>query len=145
MNLSKKELEEQAHWWISCIPDKLDLLESAVPPELYNHLDYSISSLAFLGKYLVKQYTIESMIANSQEWDIFASYVGVVYEKNVPTAKWRIELEDEKNIYYGVPALKTQINTNFYPKYEITAMLDRKRADFLEAITNRHMELQTSG
>jgi len=55
-----------------------------------------------------------------------------------------IEIEDEKNIYFGVAALRTKGNTNFYPKYEITAMLDRKRMDFLQAITKRHIELQTS-
>lgn len=140
---SKKELEEDYHWWVTCIPDNLDSLENILPSELYQQLDYSIDSLGKIGEYLVANYTNEVLMADIEKWDAFASYIGAVYEKNVPTAKWRVELEDEKNIYYGVPALRTKGNTNFYPKYEITAMLERKRIDFLQAITKRHIELQT--
>jgi hypothetical protein len=140
---SNKELEDDYHWWITCIPDNLDFLESILPSELYQTLDYSIDSLGKLGEYLVDNFTNESLMSNIQNWDAFASYVGVVYEKNVPTAKWRVELEDDKNLYFGVPALRTKGNTNFYPKYEITAMIDRKRSDFLLAITKRHIALQT--
>lgn len=62
--------------------------------------------------------------------------------RNVPTAKWHVELEDKKNVYYGVPALRTEAKTTFVPKYEITAMLERKRPDFISAITKRHIDLQ---
>jgi len=140
---SKKDLEDDYHWWITCIPDNLDFLESILSPELHQQLDYSIESLSKIGEYLVDNYTNESLMSDIQKWDAFASYVGTVYEKNVPTAKWGVELEDEKNIYYGVPALRTKSNTNFYPKYEITAMIDRKRKDFLYAVTKKHIELQT--
>ena len=111
--------------------------------ELFEKLDYSVDSLLVIGEFLVDNYSIESLTSDVHKWDAFASYAGVVYEKQVPTAKWRVELDDEKNIYYGVPSLRTKGNTNFYPKYEITAMLDRKRKDFLQAITQRHIELQS--
>ena len=140
---SKKELEKDFHWWITCIPDKINLLEELAPKEFYGKLDYSLDSLNELGKYLVGNYSIDKLMENTELWDAFASYVGVVYEKNVPTAKWRVELDDEKNIYYGVPALRTAGHTNFYPRYEITAMLDRKRPDFLFEITKRHIKMQT--
>jgi hypothetical protein len=140
---SKKELEEDYHWWITCIPDSLDFLEKFLPTKIYQQLDYSVESLGIIGKYLIDNYTIESLMLDVKKWDAFASYVGVVYEKKVPTSKWRVELDDDKNVYYGVPALRTKGNTNFYPKYEITAMLDRKRPDFLQAIIKRHIELQT--
>jgi hypothetical protein len=30
---SKKELEDDYHWWITCIPDNLDFLESILPSD----------------------------------------------------------------------------------------------------------------
>ena len=119
------------------------VLENILANDLYQKLDYSIDSLKAIGEYIVENYTNETLMVDIQIWDAFAAYVGFVYEKNVPTAKWRVELEDEKNIYFGIPALRTKSNSNFYPKYEITAMMDRKRKDFLYAITKRHIELQT--
>lgn len=139
---SKQEIENDFEWWITCIPDKIERLEKLLPANLYGKLDYSLNSLGLLGEYICDNIpNIESLEQNKELWDCFASYIGTTYRRNVPTAKWRVEL-DEKNIYYGVPALRTNANTNFYPKYEITAMIDRKRKDFLEAITKRHIELQ---
>jgi len=46
-------------------------------------------------------------------WDCYASYVGTTYRRNVPTAKWHVELEGEKNVFYGVPALHTEAKNNF--------------------------------
>lgn len=84
---NKQELEENYHWWITCIPDNLDFLESILPSELYKQLDYSVDSLGLIGNYLIDNYTIESLMSDIQKWDAFASYVGVVYEKRVPNIK----------------------------------------------------------
>jgi hypothetical protein len=142
---SKHEIENEFEWWVTCIPDKIYRLEELLPIHLYTKLDYSINSLGVIGEYICGAIqSIESLTQNDELWDCLASYIGTTYRRNVPTAEWRIELDDEKSIYLGVPALRTKANTNFYPKYEITAMLDRKRPDFLQAITKRHTELQTS-
>ncbi|WP_335966819.1 hypothetical protein [Galbibacter sp. PAP.153] len=140
---NKKELENDFEWWITCIPDKIERLEELIPPSIFSQLDYSLQSLNILGNYIIEKIQTVSNLKNEQElWDCIASYVGTCYRRNVPTAKWRVELEDKNNLFYGVPALRTDAMTNFYPKYEITTMLDRKRADFLYAITKKHNELQ---
>lgn len=139
---SKQELEDDFHWWITCIPDNIDKLEFLIPKDLYDNLDYSIDSLISIGSFIIDNETVETIMKKSDLWNGIASYIGVVYEKNVPTAKWTVGLEDEKNLYYGIPALRTDGMTNFYPLYEITAMIDRKRPDFLYAITKKHTELQ---
>lgn len=142
---NRVDIENDFEWWITCIPDKINRLEELLPTNVYSKLDYSLNSLAVLGEYICGTIqSIESLKQNEELWDCLASYVGTTYRRNVPTAEWRIEIEDEKNIYFGVAALRTKGNTNFYPKYEITALLDRKRMDFLQAITKRHIELQTS-
>jgi hypothetical protein len=141
---SKQELEDSFHWWVTCIPDNIEKLNYLIPKSVNLKLDYSIDSLDIIGRYLVEAETLESIQKKKDLWDSLASYIGVVYEKKLPTAKWRVELEDEKNIYYGIPALRTEVMTNFIPHYEITTMLDRKRPDFLSAITKKHMGLQIS-
>lgn len=141
---SKQDIENDFEWWITCIPDKINRLEALLPANVYNKLDYSLDSLALLGEYVCDTIqSIEVLKQNDELWDCLASYIGTTYRRNVSTAEWRIELTDEKNIYFSVPALRTKGNTNFYPKYEITAMIDRKRKDFLQAITKKHIELQT--
>lgn len=141
---NKQDAENDFEWWITCIPDKINRLEELLPANVFNKLDNSLDSLALLGEYICDTIHSNELLKQNEElWDCLASYVGTTYRRNVPTAEWRIELEDEKNIYFGVPALRTKSNTNFYPKYEITAMIDRKRKDFLQAITKRHIELQT--
>jgi len=139
---NKYELKEDFHWWITCIPDNIDELAFLIPKELHGTLDYSVKSLIDVSNFLIKSETVESIMKKPNLWNGLASYVGVVYEKNVPSAKWRVELDDENNLYYGVPALRTNQMTNFCPLYEITTMLDRKRPDFLYAIIRNHIELQ---
>lgn len=139
---SKQELENDFHWWITCIPDNIDYLEKLIPEKINSQLDFSVGSLHYVGKYLVETETLDSIKKNIDLWNAFASYIGVVYEKNVPTAKWYVELEDERNLYYGVPALRTDAKTNFYPQFEITTMLDRKRPELLEIMIKKHIELQ---
>jgi hypothetical protein len=141
---SKKELEEDFHWWISSIPDKIISLEDLIPPELFLKLDYSVESLDNIGDFLITNASVQSIRNHKDLWDAIASYIGAVYEKHVPSAKWYLELEDEKNIYYGIPILKTSAFTTFAPHYEITTMLDRRRADFLSAITKKHIQLQNT-
>ncbi len=142
---SKQDVENDFEWWITCIPDKIMRLEQLLSANLFSKLDYSLDSLTILGEYICDTIqSVESLKQNEELWDCLASYVGTTYRRNVSTAEWRIELDDEKNIYFGVPALRSQGNTNFYPKYEITAMIVRRRKDFLMAITKRHIEQQRS-
>src|SRR5690606_6616395 len=113
---NKKELEDNFDWWITCIPDKVNRLEDLIPLEIFKRLDYTLESFDFLGNYICD--TIQSInnLKNEGElWDCYASYIGTTYRRNVPTAEWFIELEDEKNVCYGVPALRTEAKTTFVP------------------------------
>lgn len=140
---SKQELEDNFDWWITCIPDKINRLEELIPEKIFRSLNYSVDSFEYLGRHICDTIqSIDSLMQQEELWDCYASYVGTTYRRNVPTAKWHVELEDEKNVYYGVPALRTEAKTTFVPMYEITAMLERKRPDFISAITKRHIELQ---
>lgn len=97
-----------------------------------------------MGKYICDTVqSIENLKKREGLWDCYASYVGTTYRRIVPTAEWHVELEDEKNVYYSVPALRTKAKTTFVPIYEISTMLDRKRSDFLLALTKRHIEFQS--
>jgi hypothetical protein len=141
---SKQELEDEFDWWITCIPDKLDRLEELIPAEIFKKLDFTLESFNVLGKYIVDTTDQNSIQKEKELWDCFASYVGTTYKRIVPTAQWHLELDDEKNLYYGVPILRTKSKSTFVPHYEITTMLDRNQPDFLFVITKRHIQLQLS-
>ncbi|MDI9881121.1 hypothetical protein [Flectobacillus longus] len=135
---SKQELEDGYHWWITCIPDKIDRLEELLPKELYSTMDYTISSLDILEKFLLERFTIQDMINESELRDCLACYLGVVYEKNISQARWYVELENEKDAFYGVPILRVPNKLTFEPHSYITTLLDRKKGNLLSTIIERH-------
>jgi hypothetical protein len=138
---TKKEKEEQFDWWITCIPDKINALEEKIPPEISVRLDYTVDSLDILERFLLNTTSLIKIQKDKELWDNCASYIGVVYEKNVPTSKWYIELEDEKDVFYNMPCLKTKNNLMFVPHSEITAALDRNKGTFLSSLTKKHIEI----
>lgn len=135
---SKQELEDDYHWWITCIPDKIDRLEELLPKELYSIMDYSISSLDILEKFLLERFTIQDMINESELRDCLATYLGVVYEKNISQARWYVELENEKDAFYGVPILRVPNKLTFEPHSYITTLLDRKKGNLLSTTIEKH-------
>lgn len=141
---NRQELEDSFHWWISSIPDFIDQLEEKLPDQIYAKLDGSIDSLEILGTYLIEHETIESLQQKRELWDGLASYVGIIYEKRVLAAKWSMELQDSKNVYYGIPVLRAGQITTFAPHYEITTMLARKQPDFLSVLVKLHIKLTSS-
>lgn len=98
-NRKKEVLEEKFNWWITFIPDKIVALEEKLPENIKDKLDFSVTSLDILEKYLVENYTLEGMIQDKEMWDYCASYIGYTYKKNIFKAEWHIDLNDKKNIF----------------------------------------------
>lgn len=140
MNKSLNERDDQFHWWITCIPDKIIELKRKVPVEISVQMNYSIESLDILEGYTLNNYSLDELKNEKQFWDSLASYVGVVYEKNVKGSRWSIEIENEKDIFFNMPILKVENKFNFQPHSYVTAMLDRKKGNFLSTIVKKHME-----
>ncbi len=140
-NKEKKMLEDQFNWWIAFIPDKIFALEEKLPKNIKNKLDYSVMSLDILEKYLLKNYTVESMMKDKKMWDYCASYMGYTYKKNILKAEWHIELDDKESIFYNMPYLKVAKSINFVPHSYITALLSKKKNNLLSSTIKNHFNL----
>lgn len=138
----KKDLENEFDWWITSIPDKIELLGSFVPKQVLSQLDFSLNSLIILGDYILENWDVKLLKAELLKWDALAAYIGKTYRKNVPTAEWFIELDNINEIYYNTPYIITQTKTRFIPHFEITTMINRKNNNFIYALTKRHIEIQ---
>lgn len=139
---SKQELEDDFEWWITCIPDKIEKLEELLSKDIFSQLDYSISSLDILEKYLIENSSFEEIQKDKELWDCCASYLGRTYKRNIPNSKWFVELDNEKNIFYGVPILRIPNKIDFEPHSYISTALDRKKGNLWSTALTRHIELE---
>ncbi|GAB5417727.1 MAG: hypothetical protein Crog4KO_27130 [Crocinitomicaceae bacterium] len=54
-------LEEDFHWWVTCVPDKIDLLNELLSKEVNVSLDFTSESLIELGNFLIQSESIETL------------------------------------------------------------------------------------
>ena len=55
------EKEEQFEWWVTIMYDRIKELKNELPKVLSDHLDFTVSSLDSLEKYLLEHYTFEEI------------------------------------------------------------------------------------
>jgi len=130
--------EENYVWWLTIMPDVL-LRLAELPKALRESLDYSISSLDAIEKYLMENYSFEEMkdVKNKYARDLFARYIGETFRKNLENCYWTIDLEDRKNVFYGLPVLIVKEKQNvapISPYFLVIALLDRQKGNFLSSI-----------
>jgi len=142
---SKQELEDDFEWWITCIPDKIERLEERLPKDIFKQLDYSISSLDILEKYLLEHSSFEKIQNDTELWDCCASYLGKTYKRNVPNSKWVVELDNKNNVFFGIPILRISNLIDFEPHSYVSTALNRKKGNLWSVALNRHIELQKEG
>lgn len=137
----KEIMEEKFQWWLTCIPDKIIALKERLPKYINDRLDYSITSLDILEKYLLENYTVDSIMQDKEMWDYCASYIGYTYKKNILSAEWYIDLDNKKNIFYNMPCLRVINKVNFVPHSYVTTLLSRKKDNLLSTTIKNHINL----
>ncbi|MEO0041535.1 MAG: hypothetical protein RL329_983 [Bacteroidota bacterium] len=122
--------------WVMLNSDRIRDLFTILPNELVQQLDYSLNSLIVFEKYLLDNYTYDSIImkSNFTLLDNLSRYVGEVARRHLKDAKWDIYLENKKNIHYNIPLIVAPhiFAEQFCPIYTVTAALDRKHGNFLQ-------------
>lgn len=138
MGQSEQRSRENLEAWITFIPDKVTSLKKVLPAEVSNRLDYSAQSLDLIEQFLLDKFVREDFTKNENKdlLDQLASYLGTTCRRNWVNSFWDIELDDEKQAFFGVPVLKVQGNAlpPFSPYHTITALFSRKRGNFLSTI-----------
>ena len=127
--------------WITFLPDKISELKRILPRELSDKLDLSHSSLVELEGYLLSNFNYDDITKaeNKNLVDCLAAYVGSTFKMSWKQAYWGIELDDEKQLYFGVPVLKfkDQPLPPVSPYHTITTAMDRKKGDIMQLILKR--------
>ncbi|GLR16153.1 hypothetical protein [Portibacter lacus] len=98
-------------------------------------MNFSIDSLDEVEKFLIKNFTLDSLNVQSNKYAIdgIASYVLKVFEKHWNPSQYTIELDDPKNILFNRPAIITQpqIGAAFSPYMFISGIINLKRIGIL--------------
>jgi hypothetical protein len=105
----KKEKLENFHEWITFTDDRVYAWMKELSDDVRSRLDWGVDSLDVLERYILDNYTREALRdeRNKAAIDAIASYMGETMRRNLPNGKWRIELDDERNLHFNVPTVTT--------------------------------------
>ena len=111
--------------WITFLPDRVIEFKKFIPKEISDRLDESPQSLKVIEKYIIGNYSVEELKNpdNKSTTDGFASYIGYVFQKNLPHAKWSIELEDKSDYAFALPVISNEKLVPFSPFHMLPSLL----------------------
>lgn len=129
---------EQFEIWLADMDDALDRFFATLPPDLRSKLDYSPASLDALEAWILERYRDTKSILDRRESTVvdgLARYIGETFRKTIG-GHWDIELDNPKDVYYGLPQL-----TGFGPRPTpecpsslATAATSRRTGNYLSTI-----------
>ncbi len=127
---------EELETWIATLEDAREELEQLVGVEL----GLEPEALDVLEAFLLKRYpSIAAALTLDQRGVIDAAsrHVGLALILNVEGARWDIDLENERNVYYRYPIIALPDGSQECPLMLATAALDRRTGTYMsEVVTN---------
>ena len=119
--------------WTTFIEDRVDEWSVNAPKEIVESLDYSPESLKVIESYILSTFNIESVsnIENKNAIDAVISYYGETLRRNLPNSTWLLDLDDEDNIYFNLPSIKTPIGFPISPYSLIKRVINKNKGTFL--------------
>ncbi len=136
------EREERFEWWITCIPDKIEELRENLPKYISEKLDLSIISINILENYIIDTYEAEFLKSNKGGVLLsqLASYIGQVIKNTLPDATWYMELNNETDIYFGLPVLKFKENIPLSPYHLPLTAIAKNKGDLISSKIIRRLD-----
>lgn len=125
---SREERYETFIEWTTFTEDRINTWKKAIPSEISAKLDWSPESLNILEKYLIDNYTLEDQKDKEKRssLDAIISYVGDTIRKCIPETVWKIDVEDETNIFYNLPYLVFKLGVPLSPHHLVQDALAEK-------------------
>lgn len=119
--------------WTTFIEDRVDQWSVNLSKEIIETLDYSPESLKVIESYILSVFSIESVsdIKNKKEIDAVISYYAETLRRNLPDSIWYLDLDDEDNIYFNLPSIKTPIGFPISPYSLIKRIINKNKGTFL--------------
>jgi hypothetical protein len=109
-----------------------------IPPYVREQMDFSLSSMDILERWLLQRYTSYEILINSEDdllIDSAGCYVGETF-RMLLGGEWVIELEDQKYAYLGIPGIDhfdvpEKERSPVYPRTWITTSVHRRTEHFI--------------
>jgi hypothetical protein len=132
---SREELQS----WVAQIEDRIEELEALVKRPLAPDLD----SLDVLEAFLVKRYKkVEHALVLTERAVVSAAagFVGLVLILATDDARWALNLEDAKFVYYRMPVVRFHTGDEECPASIVTASLVRRTGHFMRDVVGNWIE-----
>jgi len=119
--------------WTTFIEDRVDEWAKNIPEDITSLLDYSPESLNVIEAYILSNFDKDSVsdIKNKNAVDAVISYYGETLRRNLPESTWFLDLEDESNIYFNLPSIKTPVAFPISPYSLIKRIINKNSGTFL--------------
>lgn len=132
---------EDFEYWLASMDYFLEELIAQFPIDKQAHLNYSIESLDFIESWILPKYaSSEEMLhpKESKQVNRIACYVGETYRKQLG-GKWDIELNDTEFVFFGLPILKGEYDSEC-PLSLTTATANRRTGSYLRTVLVNSMK-----
>ncbi len=119
--------------WTTFIEDRVNEWGGTISENVADALDYSPESLKVIESYILSNFDKNSVTdtKNTKAVDAVVSYYGETLRRNLPNSTWFLDLEDEGNIYFNLPCIKTLVGFPISPYSLIKRLIAKKTGTFL--------------
>jgi hypothetical protein len=129
LRVSNISSRDQFECWLMEMDNAIDKFIDSAPSEFQEKLDDSDESLGVVERWLLSRYSSPKDTRPQSEAvfvDGAARYVGEIFRVRTKS-KWLIELDDKKQVFYGIPKLQDgSLKVPFCPLTTVTASTDRQ-------------------
>jgi hypothetical protein len=144
--MDKTERLEQFNLWVFEMDDQLENFRQSLPVNIISKLDYSISSLDSIEKWILDNYSTHQELLKKENGavvDGLARYIGETFRKNIG-GHWSIDLDNPKNAYFNLPVITgfEHIASPVCPHTMTTTAANRRTGNLLSSILIRLKEKQ---
>jgi hypothetical protein len=137
MRMSTVSRRDQFEFWLMEMDNAIEKFVNSASPEFHDKLDNSDESLSIVEQWLVSKYSNPKDTRPESEaifLDGAARYVGEIFRVRTKS-KWRIELNDKKQVFYGIPHLQGgSLKAPLCPLTTVTASTDRRTGNYFMTI-----------
>ncbi len=135
---TERDKEKKFESWIAGMSNRIDEWIECVPPSDLS-FNFSIESLDNLERFLIDNYAVEDLEneANRMALDGAVSYIGETIINVLRESRWVIYLDDESNIYFGLPCVLTKYSGAVAVHLLLKEILEAKTGKVLTSRLNK--------
>jgi hypothetical protein len=145
MNDRHLTTRESFDYWVDYMNEAIGEFKEQLPSDVADALDWSPESLNVLEEWILQNYSgpQEILSADTTIVDGAGRYVGETFRRALRDHYWDIDLDDNKNVFFGLPVLTTKEKaTPVSPLSLVTASADRRRGEYLSTILTNKIKRQ---